>query len=34
MIRKLLTALVLPRIIAFATRRLTGRAAAPSRHGR
>ncbi len=29
MIRKLLTALVLPRLIAFVSRRLTGRTAAP-----
>ncbi len=34
MIRKLLTALVLPRLIAFVSRRLAGRTAAPSRHGR
>jgi hypothetical protein len=31
LIRKLFTLLVLPRLIAFLTRRLTGRAAAPSR---
>jgi hypothetical protein len=31
MIRKLFTLLVLPRLIAFLTRRVTGRAAAPSR---
>ncbi len=34
MMRKLLTALVLPRVIAFIGRRLSGRAAAPPRHGR
>ncbi len=33
MIRKLLTALVLPRLIAFVTRRITGRAATPPRRG-
>jgi hypothetical protein len=33
MIRKLLTALVLPRLIAFLTRRVTGRAATPPRRG-
>ena len=33
MIRKLLTALVLPRVIAFITRRVTGRAATPPRRG-
>lgn len=33
MIRKLLTALVLPRVIAFLTRRVTGRAATPPRRG-
>lgn len=33
MIRKLLTALVLPRVIAFVSRRLSGRTKAPS-HGR
>lgn len=31
MIRKLLTAFLLPRVIAFITRRATGRAAAPPR---
>jgi hypothetical protein len=34
MIRKLLTALVLPRVIAFVGRRLTGHVTAPSRHRR
>ncbi len=34
MIRKLLTALVLPRVIAFVSRRLTGRTAAQPRHRR
>ncbi|ACK81335.1 hypothetical protein MetexDRAFT_3521 [Methylorubrum extorquens DSM 13060] len=34
MIRKLLTALVLPRVIAFISRRLTGRATTPTRHRR
>jgi hypothetical protein len=33
MIRKVLTALVLPRLIAFVTRRLSGRAATPPRRG-
>ncbi|GJD35469.1 hypothetical protein QO012_003802 [Methylobacterium aerolatum] len=33
MIRKLLTLFVLPRVIAFVTRRLTGRAATPPRRG-
>ncbi len=33
MIRKLLTLFVLPRLIAFVTRRITGRAATPPRRG-
>ena len=33
MIRKLLTALPFPRLIAFVTRRITGRAATPPRRG-
>lgn len=33
MIRKLLTLFVLPRLIAFVTRRVTGRAATPPRRG-
>ncbi|MBB3904455.1 hypothetical protein GGR33_003974 [Methylobacterium brachythecii] len=34
MIRKLLIAFVLPRVVAFVSRRLTGRTASPARHGR
>jgi len=33
MIRKLLTAFLLPKLIAFVTRRVTGRAATPPRRG-
>ena len=33
MIRKLLTAFLLPRVIAFVSRRVTGRAATPPRRG-
>jgi hypothetical protein len=33
MIRKLLTAFLLPKVIAFLTRRVTGRTAAPPRRG-
>jgi hypothetical protein len=33
MIRKLLTVFVLPRLIAFLTRRVTGRATTPPRRG-
>ena len=33
MIRKLLTAFLLPRVIAFITRRVTGRGATPQRRG-
>ncbi len=33
MIRKLLTVFLLPRVIAFVTRRVTGRATTPPRRG-
>ena len=33
MIRKLLTAFLLPKVIAFVSRRLNGRASAPPRRG-
>ena len=33
MIRKLLTAFLLPKLIAFVTRRVTGRATTPPRRG-
>lgn len=33
MIRKLLTAFLLPKLVAFVTRRITGRGATPPRRG-
>lgn len=33
MIRKILTAFLLPKVISFVTRRMSGRAAAPQRRG-